>query len=463
MTHPPPPTISQAAPAYTSPPKTSNSSSTNPFVGIYKGWPTNLYNTAPINSHVESLPPYPSSKPSTTSAPVSPSKTAKRDQAAECNKRVAWVLDLFSEGKLEMAQTSAVMLLANQKGLTLYHRAPLFAMLALFPGGVKHGKHAVRIYKYLSLKHPELQPAYRNAEETLKMAYKIETLRELKEVTMMRRGTATADDVSHEHFEILYYNFYKNMHKEGYKRLVVDAFESESGSSPKPSVPSNDASDSTKSVKNAKDTAIPTIAIPEPSVDDTSVEECICNTTEGMDTVGEEEYKTVEEYESNTSEQDGYRYGEGRIWIPVKRESPSSGRQTVFNDESHTVDIPKHESPSKGKQIMVYNRGHNQIPRKHESPSKVKQMAIYGKGENVVLTKHKPSSRGRKKMAKRPHSSSSESNKDVDKDLPPDTSAHGSNAAPDIPEEQPMYKPLYTGLKGGRKSHPILVGHKRLY
>jgi hypothetical protein len=76
------------------------------------------------------------------------------------------------------------MILANQKGLTIYHRAPLFAMLTLFPGGVKYGEHAVRIYRYLSVKHPEFKPAYRNAVETRDLAQKIEALREWKEIKM---------------------------------------------------------------------------------------------------------------------------------------------------------------------------------------------------------------------------------------------------------------------------------------
>ncbi|RFN47564.1 hypothetical protein FIE12Z_8187 [Fusarium flagelliforme] len=456
MTHRTTPTIGQAEAASISPPKLSNSSPTKPFDGIIKGFPSKLSNTAPINFHPESLTPYPSSKPSPTSVPVSPSKTAKLEQTAECNKRVGWVLNLFSEGKLEMAQTSAEMILANQKGLTLYHRAPLFAMLALFPGGVKYGEDAARIYKYLSVKHPEFKPAYQNAEETRKLAHKIAALREVKEMNMKKRGSATADDVSHEHFQILYYNFYKNMHKEGYERLIEDAFESESGSSLKPSVTSNDTSDSAKSVKNAKYTSIPEPRVIELSDYETTVdeyletveekctcktmEECMSNTVEDLNTVEEEKPKTVEEEEFSTSEQDGYKtaeeYGEGRIWVPIKLKSSSRGRQKILNDESHALDAPRHESPSKGKQLTLYNTGRVRSPRRQECPSKGKQT-----------------------MDKRAHCCSSESIKDIDQGSQSDTATHRSKTFPEKPKEQPKHKALYPELKGGRKRHTIRVGH----
>lgn len=290
---------------------------------------------------------------------------------------------------------------------------------------------------------------------------------------------ATADDVSHEHFDILYYNFYKNMHKEGYERLIEDAFELESGSSLKPSVPSNDASDSAKSVKNSKYTIIPEPRIIELSDYDTTVgeyletveekcacktmEECTSNTVEDLNTVEEEEYKTAEEEESNTSEQEGHKtmedcseghywlptkYGssfkgreimvndEGRIWIPIKHTSPSRGRQTIVNDQSHTVDIPKHEPPSKGKQITLYNKGRVRSPRRQESPSK-----------------------GKQKMDKRLHSSSGESYKDVDQGFQFDTATHRNKTFHEKPKEQPKHKTLYPELKGGRKRHTIRVGH----
>jgi hypothetical protein len=290
---------------------------------------------------------------------------------------------------------------------------------------------------------------------------------------------ATADDVSHEHFDVLYYNFYKNMHKEGYERLIEDAFESKSGSPLRPSVPSNNAGDSAKSAKNAKYTGIPTPPIIEPSGYETSVneylevvEECTCKTTEectfhtveDLDTVEEEEYKTAEEHESNTSEQEGYKtmddYGEdyywlptkygssikgreimvndeGRIWIPIKHTSPSRDKQMVVNDQSHTVDIPKHESPSKGKQITLYNKGRVRSSRRQESPSKDKQ-----------------------KMDKRPHCCSSESNKDVDQGFQSDAATHRSKTSHEKPKEQPKHKALYPELKGGRKRHTMRVGQR---
>ena len=216
MTHPSTPSTGQAEAAYLSSPKKSNSSPTKPFDGIFRECPSKLSNTAPINLLPESLPLYPlsksSSKPSPTSVPVSPSKTARLEQTgkshkhllamhsnttkAECNKRVGWVLNLFSEGKLELAQTSAEMILANQKGLSLYHRAPLFAMLTLFPGGLKYADHAVRIYKYLSVKHPEFKQAYENAKRSQDLAHKIESLREYEVIKMKLVVLSTAEAYS---------------------------------------------------------------------------------------------------------------------------------------------------------------------------------------------------------------------------------------------------------------------------
>lgn len=250
------------------------------------------------------------------------------------------------------------------------------------------------------------------------------------------------------------------MHKEGYKRLVEDAFESESGSSSKPSVPSNVARDSAKSVKE-KYTSIPIPPTPPPTVlsgYETSVneylevvEDCTCKTTgectfhtvEDLDKVGdlnikEEEYTTADEHESNTLEQ-GYKtmkdFGEGHYWLATKDESSLEGREMDLDAKGRIWIPTKDESPSKGKQMTLYCEDRFRNSRRQGSPSK-----------------------GKQKMYKRPHCCSSESMKDVDQGSQSNASTHRSKTSPEKPKEQPKHKASIPEKKGGRKRHTIRVG-----
>lgn len=251
------------------------------------------------------------------------------------------------------------------------------------------------------------------------------------------------------------------MHKEGYKRLVEDAFESESGSSSKPSVPSNVASDSARSVKE-KYTGIPIPPPPPPtelSGYETSVneylevvEDCTCKTMErcsfhtvedldkvkDLNTVEEEGYKTAEEHESDILEQ-GCKtmkdFGEGHYWLATKDESSLEGRAMVLDAKGRIWIPTKDESPSKGKQMTLYCEDRFRNSRRQESPSK-----------------------GKQKMYKRPHCCSSESMKDVDQGSQSNASTHRSKTSPEKPKEQPKHKASNPEKKGGRKRHTIRVG-----
>jgi hypothetical protein len=100
------------------------------------------------------------------------------------DKSVGRVLELFDQGNLETAQAMAEELLLSHPALNLYHRAPLHAMLSLYPFGSAHGERAVRIYREIAAARPEFKPAYQNARESLVMAYKIEALWEAQELKM---------------------------------------------------------------------------------------------------------------------------------------------------------------------------------------------------------------------------------------------------------------------------------------
>ncbi|RGP71535.1 hypothetical protein FSPOR_3241 [Fusarium sporotrichioides] len=158
------------------------------------------------------------------------------------DKLSARVFDHFNKGQLEIAQAMAEALLTCLS-LTWDQRAPLHAMLGIYPFGIEHAEEAVRLYRQLDLTCSGFKLALENARESLALAHKLEALWEAEEIKMAKRKNYTKDQIRHERYQSFYYSAFKHIRKEEFKTLIDAVTQPASAS---PSLPLVDDSSKSK-------------------------------------------------------------------------------------------------------------------------------------------------------------------------------------------------------------------------